>query len=128
MKTPDRSPGLALVEYAFGLTICLFFITGIVDFGRAFYTYNFVANTAREGARHASIPTYSSSDIVTYATSRSGVNGISVSVVNRGTSANAADPAVIQASATITPITPFIGAITGGPVTLTARSTMIVEK
>ena len=45
--------GSALLEYAFVLIIVLFFIFGIVDFGRALYAYHFVANAAREGTRYA---------------------------------------------------------------------------
>ncbi len=45
--------GNALVEFAFVVTLLLSFMFGILDFGRALYTYHFVSNAAREGTRYA---------------------------------------------------------------------------
>ena len=45
--------GQALVEFALVLPVFLLLIFGIVDAGRLIYTYNTVANAAREGARVA---------------------------------------------------------------------------
>jgi len=46
----DRG-GQALVEFSLALTVFLMLIMGIVDFGRAIYQYNGVAQAAREIAR-----------------------------------------------------------------------------
>ena len=46
----DRG-GQALVEFSLALTVFLMLIMGIVDFGRAIYQYNGVAEAAREIAR-----------------------------------------------------------------------------
>jgi len=45
--------GASLPEMAIAATAVLMLIFGIVDFGRAMYTYGFVSNLAREGARYA---------------------------------------------------------------------------
>lgn len=45
--------GATLPETAIVLTLLLAVMFGIVDFGRALYTYTFVATAAREGARWA---------------------------------------------------------------------------
>jgi Flp pilus assembly protein TadG len=45
--------GQALVEFAIIAPILLLLIMGIVDFGRAFYTYHVLIDAAREGARVA---------------------------------------------------------------------------
>lgn len=119
----------SMVEYAFGLTVSLLLIMGIVDFGRAFFAYNLVANTAREGARYATIASRTVDEIVAYATGQAGVPGVTVTVVDRGTAGNSSDPAVIEATYAFTPVTPLIDAICcgGGSLTLSARSSMYVE-
>jgi Flp pilus assembly protein TadG len=43
--------GQALVEFALVAPILLLLVLGIVDFGRAFYTYHVMVDAAREGAR-----------------------------------------------------------------------------
>jgi Flp pilus assembly protein TadG len=45
--------GTTLPETAIVLVVMLMVLFGIIDFGRAMYTYSFVANIAREGARWA---------------------------------------------------------------------------
>jgi Flp pilus assembly protein TadG len=48
-----KTKGQALVEFALVLPILLLFIFGIIDAGRLIYTFNTVANSARDGARVA---------------------------------------------------------------------------
>src|SRR5947208_3434744 len=50
MRTARR--GQALVEIALILTVCLWVVLGIVDFGRVYYFYTAATNAAREGARY----------------------------------------------------------------------------
>jgi Flp pilus assembly protein TadG len=45
--------GSVLVEFAIASTVALTMIFGIVDFGRALYTYHLVSNAARGGSRYA---------------------------------------------------------------------------
>ena len=45
--------GQAIVEFALVAPILLLLVLGIVDFGRAFYTYHVLIDAAREGARVA---------------------------------------------------------------------------
>ena len=45
--------GTALPEAAIVMALLLTLMFGIIDFGRAIYTYSFVAQLAREGARWA---------------------------------------------------------------------------
>lgn len=47
--------GSTIVEFAVMFTILLTLFFGIIDFGRAVYSYHFVANAAREGTRWASV-------------------------------------------------------------------------
>jgi Flp pilus assembly protein TadG len=50
--------GAALVETAFVLPIMLLVCVGILEFGRAYQTWQVVTNAAREGARVAILPEY----------------------------------------------------------------------
>lgn len=47
--------GNALVEFALMSTMALTLIFGVVDFGRALYTYHLVSNAARAATRYAMV-------------------------------------------------------------------------
>ncbi len=51
MSRKHRERGASLPETAIVMVILLTLTFGIIDFGRAMYTYGFVAQVAREGAR-----------------------------------------------------------------------------
>lgn len=53
-RRDDR--GTALMEMAFTLPLLLLISIGIIDFGRAFQTWQVLTNAAREGARVAVLP------------------------------------------------------------------------
>ena len=53
-----REEGAALIETAFVLPIMLLVCVGILEFGRAYQTWQVVTNAAREGARVAILPEY----------------------------------------------------------------------
>jgi Flp pilus assembly protein TadG len=50
--------GSALVEYAVVFILFMMMLLGIMDFGRALYTYHFVSNAAREATRFAAVHGY----------------------------------------------------------------------
>ena len=66
--------GTTLLESAVMISVLLLMMFGVVGFGTALYTYHFVANTAREATRWASVRGHScfggceasSSDVNTY--------------------------------------------------------------
>ena len=51
-----RDDGAALIEAAFVLPLLLFVSISIIEFGRAFQTWQVVTNAAREGVRVAVLP------------------------------------------------------------------------
>jgi Flp pilus assembly protein TadG len=51
----QHSRGQALVEFALVFPLIVFVLLAIFDAGRAVYTYNTVANAARQGARIAAV-------------------------------------------------------------------------
>lgn len=53
MSTGIRERGASLPETAIVMAVLLALLFGIADFARAIYTYSFVSNVAREGARWA---------------------------------------------------------------------------
>jgi Flp pilus assembly protein TadG len=65
--TPRRSRhderGAELIEFALVLPLLLAMFAGIVDFGRMFQRLEVTTNAAREGARLASLPGYSQTDV-----------------------------------------------------------------
>ena len=56
-RRDDR--GTALIEMAFTLPLLLLISIGIIEFGRAFQTWQVLTNAAREGARVAVLPGFS---------------------------------------------------------------------
>ncbi len=63
-KTPRNSgiQGQSLVEMAFVVLIFLFLLFGIIEFGRALWTYNTIVHATRAGARWAVVNVQSDSD------------------------------------------------------------------
>ncbi len=53
MRVRNRERGASLPETAIVMTVLLALIFGIMEFGRVMYTYAFVAQLARQGARWA---------------------------------------------------------------------------
>ncbi len=62
-KSSER--GTSLIEFAFVFVITLVLMFGMIDFARALYSYHFVSNAAREGARFASVRGYLCSPSIT---------------------------------------------------------------
>jgi Flp pilus assembly protein TadG len=52
---PRTRNGQGLVEFALVIPLILLMFMGILDFGRAIYAYNTIANAARQGARVAAV-------------------------------------------------------------------------
>lgn len=58
-----RQEGAALVETAFTLPILLLVSVGILEFGRAYQTWQVITNASREGARVAVLPAYADASV-----------------------------------------------------------------
>lgn len=54
-RNQSRERGSTLFEMAITVILFVVMLFGIVDFGRALYTYHFLSNAAREGSRWASV-------------------------------------------------------------------------
>jgi Flp pilus assembly protein TadG len=56
--------GAELIEFALALPLLLLLGFGIMDFGLLFQRYEVITNAAREGARVAVLPGYSTADVI----------------------------------------------------------------
>ena len=54
-STENSGRGSTLTEFAFVVPVLFAMLFGIIDFGRALYSYHFVSNAAREATRWASV-------------------------------------------------------------------------
>jgi len=59
--------GTALVEFGLVIVVFFMFVFGVMDFGRALYTYHFVSNAACEATRYAMVRGSSSTEPATAA-------------------------------------------------------------
>jgi Flp pilus assembly protein TadG len=66
-QPPHDSRGQALVEFALIVPALVLLLLGIMEFGRAVYASNALANAAREGARYGIINPQDSSGIQAHA-------------------------------------------------------------
>lgn len=75
-RSSGRRSGTAAVEMAFVAPILFALIFGSIDFGRAMMVANLLTNTCREGARLATLPSTSYSDVTTQINSQLTAQGI----------------------------------------------------
>jgi len=121
-----RSAGQSLVEMALILPTITLILMGVIDLGRLFYTYEALANAAREGARYCALHPGDTSG------TRSRIAGELDTLVVADTSSTQClntpkgDPVTVSVQATFTPATPLIRTITGESMTITTSATMVV--
>jgi Flp pilus assembly protein TadG len=65
LRKNDR--GVALLEFGLVMVVFFTFVFGVMDFGRALYTYHFVSNAACEATRYAIVRGSTSTEPVTAA-------------------------------------------------------------
>jgi Flp pilus assembly protein TadG len=127
-----RPRGQSLTELAISLPMLLMLFAGVVDLGRAYYTYLSLRDAAAEGAAYGSIHPADSSGIVDRVVGESpgGVVQWSSATVTPSILGSACEGGGIQVQVTYdyTLLTPFIGAIVGSqsmPLTATVVNTIL---
>lgn len=126
----DQS-GQAFAEFAIGAIVFFIIIFGVLDLGRAVLEYNLLANSAREGARTAVIQSYTNTQVIDQAVNTSGGFISSGDVTISGSRTCSSDPCpsvTVTVQHTFNPVTPLIGTLIGGSITMSASSTMVVER
>ena len=129
----DSQEGQSLIEFAISLVVLLIMLAGIVDSGRALFTYLALRESAEEGALYGSTDPTNSSAIEARALNSSDmVRGFSTDVaVQVSISGAACTGHAITVTVTYAdfPITmPFLGAIIGSqtiPISATATNTVL---
>ncbi len=124
--------GQAIVEFAIVFPVFILLVMMIVDFGRVVWYDNAISNGAREGARYAIInhPSRDDPAIRQYVREKAvGVPLVDADItITPAVTRIARDPVKVSISYQFTPITPMVGDLIGGSVTLDASSQMIVER
>jgi Flp pilus assembly protein TadG len=142
--------GQGLVEFALVLPVFLVLLLALFDAGRVLYAQNTITQAARDAVRLGAVsPSYT---LAKYEAIRNKVlsSAIGVSVIGTNVTGQAAVPCstpdatspttcfypdavtagsrvVVNVSATVPLITPLIGSILGGSITLTTRSVGLVQ-
>ena len=82
LRRTRREDGAALIETAFVLPIMLLVCVGILEFGRAYQTWQVVTNASREGARVAVLPEYPDTSVQTRVRTYLKNGGLPASIVD----------------------------------------------
>ena len=123
----SQQKGQSIVEFALLLPVLLFIIFGLLDMGRAVYTYTVLASAAHEGARQAVIVDNTDQVVVNAALQRAvAVNLLASEVQIVGTRQPGTQVTVIV-SHPFAPVTPLISNVVGHSLALSAAATMIVD-
>ena len=137
----QTAQGQALVEFALAITVFLFLMMGIADFGIAVYKYNGVSQAAREIARVASVhqgSNFSSSQInAVVATQQALIPGLSLPTLACQDTSGASVALVngkcpttelvhVTVTATYKPVTPLLGLV--GTWTVTGSSSFQIQQ
>jgi Flp pilus assembly protein TadG len=129
--TRGDQPGQSMVEFALVAMTFFLLIFGLFDFGRAVFEYNLLASSARIGARAAIMQSNTDDDVInrTVEASAGMLSPDDVTITGSRTCTAVPCPSVtVTVQHTFSPVTPLIGTAIGDSITMTASSTMVVEK
>ena len=87
-KSRQGECGAALVEFAIGATVFLMVMFAVIEFGRALWVHNALADAARRGARYAVVNNAGSSEAVKNIVVYGDAAGGTTPVVNNLSTAN----------------------------------------
>jgi Flp pilus assembly protein TadG len=116
----DPRGGQSMIEFAFSLVIILVLLVGLIDLGRAIFTYLALRDAAQEGASYASYNPADTTGITARVCNSSNmVNDLcinpgidtDVTVIGNACSGNGIEVQVTYNNFTL--VTPFLGAIVG---------------
>ena len=97
--------GTTLVEFSIGVTVFLMSMFGVVEFGRALYTHNALADAARRGARyatlHSSTDTQGVKNVVVYGDPAGGSQPLVPNLSTANVSVNYSDFALNKGTVTV---------------------------
>lgn len=135
----ETERGQSLVEFTLVLPIFLVLLFGLVDFGRAFYSWLLVTNAAREGARAAAVQSDAATinsklyaSLCTSYPSNCSLDTTKMTVVKtnvQGARGQEVSVDISYAFTFVTPIGPMVGLLGGSLATpiISAHSSMRLE-
>lgn len=128
MRVQKNCKGQAIVEFAMILPILLLILLGIIEFGRFYNAWLMVTHASREGSRMASLggTTLQIEERVDTVMEVLDTSRISVVITPSGVKSRG-DMVTVKVTYDIDPLTPMIGAITGGTLHLNSETVMRVE-
>jgi Flp pilus assembly protein TadG len=127
---PGGERGTTVVEMALVLPLMFLLVMGTLDFGRAVYGYNALANAARDGARFASLdptntPCIRSTAVRHGAPANLTTGGVTVTVPG---TVDLGQPVTVSVQSSYQPLTAVVAdAIGVSSITLTAHATMQIR-
>lgn len=127
--------GQSLVEFSLVLPFLLLLLFAIVDFGRAFYTWNTLSNASREGARVAAVQGSTSQINSAVTSAMGGLTTSSPTLTRTYTNVQAAKGSTVTVQLSyqftfVTPVSPLLNLIGGSSIanpTLSSSSAMRLE-
>jgi len=127
----SRRRGQSMVETALVLPVIVLLLTGMVDFGRAFYHNVVLASAVREGARIASDSKASTSDITTAVSAAAPSGLLTCCTVTPSGTRRSGDTVVVTATYAMPLVAPGMSALlspilTSGNLVLTQTARMVV--
>jgi Flp pilus assembly protein TadG len=128
--------GAVLAEFAFAAALALSVMFGILDFGRAMYDYDLVANAARLGSRYAIVngaaTAYSTTAVQTYVRPKlAGIDATQVSLTTVWPTATYCHTAPYRTGCNVTVVATYNFAFTAfpiAPITMTSTSEMPISQ
>lgn len=131
----DSDSGQSLVEFGMVLPFFLILLFALVDFGRAFYTWQIITNSAREGARVGAVAPTNTSSITAGARDAAGALDDANLAVSIATPSGVAKGNPINVTASynfqlVTPLNPLLNLIGGASLanpTITSTASMRIE-
>ncbi len=123
----SQEKGQSLVEFALLLPVLLLIICGLLDMGRAVYTYTVLSHSAHEGARQAVIADNPTEVIINAAIQTAVAVNLQPSDVQIVGNREPGTEVTVIVSYQFNLITPMIAQIVGDSLALSAAATMIVD-
>ena len=112
----DRRGGQSMIEFAFTLVILIIILMGIIDLGRAIFTYLALRDAAQEGASYASYNPFDTTGILNRVCGSSNTLNDLCAGPDLDIQINAAPPNGVRVRVLLdnfSLITPFLGTIVG---------------
>ncbi|UOF91306.1 pilus assembly protein [Fodinisporobacter ferrooxydans] len=121
--------GQATVELALSLTVLIFLLFGMVDFGRVFYAYLVMDHAGREAARAASLgDTDTEIDQVVQANTDTLTDStVSIAITPDQSQRVSGSYVTVTLNSSIPILTPIMASILANPFPITTKTVMRVE-